>query len=84
MRKAQTGTPTRVIYLEDNGQDFLRFYVDGNNVIVKTEPAQGWIWDGRQVKAEVGDFVEVEAKNGFVPLRHRAERVVDVQPQTRP
>lgn len=50
------------IYLEDKGQDFLKFTCDEDGVIVKTEPFQNILWEPKffadiDENAEDGDYL---------------------------
>lgn len=40
----------KVIYFEDKGQDFLRWYVSDSNEIVGCEPFQAHAWCGRKIQ----------------------------------
>ena len=39
----------QIIEIEDQGQDFTKFCIDENNIIVDAGPFQGWLWKGFQV-----------------------------------
>lgn len=59
----------KIVELEDQGQGFLRFYLDKHGVITHTEPFQGWLWNGRRVlqkKIEVGTRLRL-GKDGEKP-----------------
>ncbi len=42
----------RLITFEDHGQDFLKWLINEDNVIVHCEPFQSWLWNGRKVLTE--------------------------------
>lgn len=47
------------IYLEDKGQDFLKFTCDEDGIIVKTEPFQNILWDGGVIPVHDDEMVKV-------------------------
>jgi hypothetical protein len=61
---------SRVLHLEDRGQEFLRFHVNEFNVIVRTEP-QGAEWNGWTVKqkADREGFYPTLLKPGEKPVK---------------
>lgn len=63
--------------LEDHGQDFLSFYVK-DSTIIGTTPFQGWIWNGRKLRAsefKAGDIVIFADGN---TLKYPIEKVVPI------
>jgi hypothetical protein len=39
----------KIIEFEDCGQDFLTWEIDGDGLVVKCEPFQGFVWEGCRV-----------------------------------
>lgn len=56
---------THVIHFEDNGQDFLRWYLDKEGYVIKSEPFQTRIWEGCQIPAF---FIELGEPGELVPF----------------
>lgn len=61
------------LYLEDQGQDFLYFIIDGNT-IVEAGPFQNSVWAGREVwpstaKWRKGSRVDFPAQKGTREMR---------------
>ncbi len=74
----------KTLHLEDQGQDFLEFDINDENIIINTRPFQGWVWDGRKIlnpkTVEAGDFLTLSKKDqhdksDFLELKYPVERV---------
>jgi hypothetical protein len=58
-RKSMPMIKETVIELEDHGQDFTRFYVDGNDYVIDARRSQtstapeGRVWKGQRVENKV-------------------------------
>jgi CRP-like cAMP-binding protein len=74
-----TATPVprfHKLFLEDLGQDFLYFVVDGRGRIVKAGPFQDWFWSGKTLTVSTfapGDYLYFE--DDGARLNYRVERV---------
>ncbi len=68
----QTGC---TVELEDCGQDFLEFDIQGGKIIA-TRPFQGFVWDGLEV---LNDFLSHGDHIDFVNGRSLRYRVVGVR-----
>lgn len=69
-----------VIRLEDNGQDFLEFVVNDENIIIEAKPFQNSIWSGAYVPlnmVRVGKVLPIHKpphmEFGF--LKHKVESI---------
>jgi hypothetical protein len=69
--------PAKIIHFEDDQQDFLRWYVAGNGVVVCSEPFQTNIWAGYVIiRAVVGQEPLVRTPEGSTrKVRHRVARI---------
>lgn len=64
------------ITFQDNGQDFLRWFIDKNMQVVRCEPFQGWHWKEFKVltQPEVGKPIQIQSPQGEVFwLKHLVE-----------
>ena len=68
------GTPTRIVHLQDNGQDFLEWHLDDAGTVVDCQPFQGWLWCGSRVTnlAELAPGVQIR----FIPARPNAPEIL--------
>lgn len=52
-----------ILHFEDQGQDFLRWHIDEQGTVVKSEPFQNMIWKGARVTnfktLKVGDKLDI-------------------------
>lgn len=63
----EAATAVTVVELEDRGQDFTEFYVDGAGLIVDARPFQSWLWSGCRIKEKHikrGDRLTLIGKDG--------------------
>jgi hypothetical protein len=70
----------RIVELEDRGQDFTEFLLNGNNTIVDVKPFQAWVWMGfriMQKRIRPGMAPRLE-KRGQLPVTLKY-RVVSVR-----
>lgn len=69
------------IFLEDHGQDFLRWDIE-DGVVVDCQPFQGWLWIGTKVynkKIAPGDILEISTKTlEHTTLNYPVEKVVNL------
>lgn len=73
----------KIVHLHDDGQDFLRWYLNGNGIVVKSEPFQTSIWKGTKVLNHVnlrpGGILHIQCKDiGITTLNYRCEKVEEV------
>lgn len=73
-------TPVRIIHFKDDGQDFLRWYVAANGVVVCSEPYQTWMWAGTvMLNVRVGRFPTVRSNEGHIrTVKHRVTKVEEL------
>lgn len=79
--KIPTGT-TKIFHFEDNGQDFLHWYVDKNGKVLEAWPFQTSVWKDSIVGphvmevGEAGDNMDYIFKDGsYNTLKHKIERI---------
>lgn len=71
----------RRIHFEDQGQDFLWWDIDEDDVVVDCGPFQGSIWIGTQIIDDSesglieGDRVLIEHKYGSQLIKYPIERI---------
>jgi hypothetical protein len=73
-------TPVRTIHFADDGQDFLRWHVAANGVVVCSEPFQSWVWVGYvMMNVRVGRFPLVRTNEGNIcHIKHRVTKVEEL------
>lgn len=73
-------TPVRIIHFKDDGQDFLRWYVAANGVVVCSEPFQTFVWAGTvMLNVRVGRFPTVRSNEGHIrTVKHRVTKVEEL------
>ncbi len=68
------------VYLEDQGQAFLEWDIEGG-VVVDCRPFQGWLWNGTKIhntNIQPGDILEITTRTGGrTSLLYPVERVVE-------
>jgi len=77
------------IHFKDNGQDFLRWLVTNEGMVVDCHPFQAHVWNGTKVLnhqiVKPGDELYVRLKDGHeMALRHLVERVEIVREHVKP
>lgn len=73
--------PNRVLHFVDDGQDFLRWYLAPNGVVVCSEPYQTAQWAGIVVvDAKVGEFPSIITADGKrTKVLHAVKRIVKLK-----
>lgn len=76
-----TGKVVKWIHFEDCGQDFLKWGLDANNVVV--ESAQGFVWNGSKVFPETikkGRCVQFLNRGTYHTLAYAITKIEEVKP----
>lgn len=71
-------TATKKIIFEDDGQDFLEWYIDKYGEVLHCAPFQAQLWNGTMVDVynmRVGSNLPLQ--NGDV-MRHRVKKIVNL------
>lgn len=75
---------TSIIEFADNGQDFLRWVVDAEGVVIDSRPYQADVWRGLQVtnmaKLKAGGVIEYRHHGRAGCISHLVRSVVPVVP----
>jgi hypothetical protein len=77
------------IHFEDNGQDFLRWLITDEGMVVDCQPFQAHVWTGTKVLnhqiINPGAQLFVQLKDGHeIAIRHLVERVEFTRAPARP
>lgn len=64
------------ITFEDKGQDFLRWIIDEDNIVIDSQPFQGWLWCG-YVVIELGEGMKptITKNGGDITLGYRVSSI---------
>jgi hypothetical protein len=72
-------TATQKIVFEDDGQDFLEWYIDKNGEVLHCTPFQCSIWNGKMVDTfNMRKGVYLPLQNG-ISIQHRVKKILDLK-----
>jgi len=74
-------TATKKITFQDDGQDFLTWWVDNRGEVLHCEPFQAWLWNGKMVDLErtrVGSRLKFQDGN---EMKHTVKEIKDLTPK---
>ena len=67
-----------IIEFEDDGQDFLKWYLDARGEVIHYEPFQAFVWNGKMVdtiEMRVGLELPLQNKTTITHLVKKIERI---------